>query len=64
MKVCELALAIMMLLAPGLAVGQAEDPPPDSPDTGAAVEPPWLIAQAAPALPPGPGPQPPRPPRG
>ena len=64
MKACGLALAIMMLLAPGLAVGQAEDPPPDSPFGGVAMAPPWLVAQAAPIFPPGPWPQPPRPPRG
>lgn len=63
MKACGLVLVIVMLFAPGLAAGQAEGPPRESP-VAAAVAPPWLIAQAGPPLPPGPGPQPPRPPRG
>ena len=64
MKACGLTLAIVMLLAPGLAAGQAEGPPPDSPVGGVVVASSWLVAQAAPLFPPGPWPQPPRPPRG
>lgn len=56
-----IALALVMVLVPGLVAAQVEVALPNVPAAGAVEAPSWLVAQAGP--PPGPGPQPPRGPR-
>ena len=65
MNTSGIALAIVMLLLPGLVAAQADGPPPGQPAAVGAGLPPWLTAQAGPPpQPTGLGPQPPPPHRG
>ena len=65
MKRIGIALTLALLLVPVLAVAQADGPRPDPFVAFETKTPHWLMAQATPPLQPaGPGPQPPRPPRG